>query len=178
MSGAPALDRIPATAREWEHAYTAYAPRLRRYFHRRIGPAADAEDLTQETFLWAMTRRYDYRTGPGALPGWLLGCIAPAVLAAYGRGRWSQQQAARGEATRLATATNTTTPAATLPGVLADAVGALPTCQRRAVELIYLEGQQVKTTAAVLDRTRQTVGFHRNDALATLRHSLHHTRAS
>ena len=54
----------------------------------------------------------------------------------------------------------------------------LPACQRRAVELIYLEGQQVKTTAAVLGRTRQTVGFHRNDALTTLRHNLHHTRAS
>jgi RNA polymerase sigma factor (sigma-70 family) len=178
VSGETAAHRPTAAAQDWQRAYTAYAPHVRRYLHPRLWQADDVEDLVQETFTRAMAWIHEYDPARGDLPAWLLGRVVPWVLADYGHARWRQRQVTA-EATRQAKAkADTPTTDTPLRGGLADAVAALPTHQRRAVELIYLEGQRVNTSAAVLSRSRATVRFHRDHALHALRAALVQKQAS
>jgi RNA polymerase sigma-70 factor (ECF subfamily) len=175
----------PATAADWDRAYTAYVPCVRRYLRSRLTRPADAEDLVQETFTRAIAWAHQYDPTRGDVLAWLLGRVTSSVLADYCHAHWRQQIVTRAETTRQATAADTAgIPAQTAVSVaLAAAVAALPTRQRLAVELIYLEGQQINTCAALLGRCRFTVHLYRNRALHALRAHLTrpqapHTRPS
>lgn len=112
-----------------------------------------------------------YDPARGDVLAWLLGRVAPSTLADHFHDRWRQQQTAHSEATRQTLAADP--PAPTAPdNKLAAAVAALPPRQRAVVELIYLEGQQVTTSAALLARSRFTLHYHSRRALHTLQGAL------
>jgi RNA polymerase sigma-70 factor, ECF subfamily len=57
---------------DWEALYAAELPRVYNFFRYRVGCAADAEDLTAQTFEKAWRSRHRYRRDLAGFTTWLL----------------------------------------------------------------------------------------------------------
>jgi RNA polymerase sigma-70 factor (ECF subfamily) len=56
---------------DWESAYAEAMPRVYNFFRYRVGPGAEAEDLTAATFERAWQARHRYRRDLGGFSTWL-----------------------------------------------------------------------------------------------------------
>jgi len=71
---------------DWEQVYAEQLPRVLSFFRYRIGPGADVEDLTAQTFEKAWRARHRYRRDVAGFATWLLS-IARNVAIDYLRMR-------------------------------------------------------------------------------------------
>jgi RNA polymerase sigma-70 factor, ECF subfamily len=135
--------------------YDDALPRIYGYFLHRVGGAAPvAEDLTQETFLAAVT---ELRRGrrPGTPLPWLFGIARHKLLDHYRRQRRADTP----------TALDAEAPDESFLDVDADdaggrakaALSALPAAQRAALVLRYLEGFSNAEIARAIGRSEKAV---------------------
>ena len=159
--------------------YRSYRDTVIGYLVRHLPRRDDAEDLAQEVFLRLPSLIGDYhpRQG-GAFIAWLTGKVARFVLIDYGRYRWRYLSVLDAQRDALGVAVQGNEPepdesAAPVSAALAAALERLSPAQRRCVQLRYLDGLPVSTTAALLGRSRKTVQWTCGEAIKRLRAELH-----
>jgi RNA polymerase sigma-70 factor (ECF subfamily) len=141
--------------------YDRELPRIYGYFLRRCGGVvADAEDLTQDTFL-AAARELNRRGPVDAPVPWLFGIARHKLVDHYRRG-----SRARGRLVPWNEAT-ADDPALRLPPLdpaapevqacLVEALGRLPESQRLAVVLHHLDGLPVPAIASLVGKSPHAV---------------------
>lgn len=75
----------PRTAEDFAALYDRYYPAVYRYVRYRVNSAADAEDLTAETFFRALDRLPTYRPEQGSFAAWLFTIARNLVNSHYRR---------------------------------------------------------------------------------------------
>ncbi len=172
-------------AEAFAELYRRHRDTVTGYLVRHVPRREDVEDLVQEVFLRLSSMIGDYRPREGgAFIAWLTGRVARFVLIDYGRYQWRYLSAldAQRDALRVTAGGNTPhpdeshpdePPAPPVSAALAAALDRLPPAQRRCVQLRYLDGLPVSTTAAVLGRSRKTVEWTCGEAIKRLRAELH-----
>ena len=133
-------------ARELDELYRAHAPAVYRYAYAVLGNQADAEDVTQTTFMNAL-RALERGEHPRKPENWLV-TIAHNLI----RQRWRQQQA-RPREVELDHELATFEAEDDGPAIedLVRALQRIPETQREALVLRELEGRSYKEIASVLD---------------------------
>ncbi|WP_062071027.1 RNA polymerase sigma factor [Demequina sediminicola] len=132
---------------------------------RSLGSPADAEDVTQQTFVSAWNARESFDPDRGDLRGWTVGIakrrIADALAA---RGREARRaEAAQGNVTAITSDDSDNV-------LLAYEVEALGDPRKTIVALAYFEGATHQQIAAKLDMPLGTVKSHLRRSLQELRH--------
>ncbi|HVA20985.1 MAG TPA: sigma-70 family RNA polymerase sigma factor [Candidatus Micrarchaeia archaeon] len=153
----PPAETADSRQRVLAAAYVAQAPAIYAFIVRRVGSAADAEDLTAETFLRAL--RGHQALDPGRVRG-LLFAIARAALADHWSRLYSEAPSpmgtlegarARGGEVERDTADGDDGAVSVADGALDNRIAAvlagLPANYRRVLELRFLEGCSVRETA-------------------------------
>lgn len=161
---APSLDDagLVHAARRGDQAakgalFDRHATRVRRVLLRVLGPDRDLSDLLQEVFVMAL-RDLDNLSDPGALGGWLSGIavhVARHELRRRSRWRWIRFVA------------DDEVPEVPDPGADTDAraevravyraLGALPTDERIAFALRFLDGMELTEVARHCDVSLATI---------------------
>ncbi len=150
MSSLPPANYEPAilTAGEFGAAITTIMPVLIRYARRLAQTAADTDDLVQDTLLKALAARTSFRAGTN-LRAWLQRIARNTFLSARRRGArqilWEPDEIAR------ALVTGIEQEDAVMLSDLTSAVAALPEPQRRAFEMVAVEGLSYGDAATRLD---------------------------
>ncbi|MPV39208.1 RNA polymerase sigma factor SigE [Georgenia subflava] len=163
----------------WEQIVVEHSPRVYRLAYRLTGNKADAEDLTQETFVRVFRSLHSYQ--PGNFEGWLHR-ITTNLFLDHARRRSRVRLDPIGEATeRLPSARDTEEPErgfehAHLDVDVQQALDALPPKYRAAVVLCDIEGLSYEEIAATLDIKMGTVRSRIHRARAMLREQLEHRR--
>jgi RNA polymerase sigma-70 factor (ECF subfamily) len=146
--------------------YDAYGERIYRFCLRLCRNRADAEDLTQETFLAAL-QGLDRFAGRSSMATWLY------RIAVFRWGRMRRD--CRCETVPLEDAAAITgDPTAHLPDDLSleAALDALPETMRQAFALVRIEGLKYREAAAVLGAPQGTVQYWVHEATIRLRAAL------
>ncbi|HET8657650.1 MAG TPA: sigma-70 family RNA polymerase sigma factor [Micromonosporaceae bacterium] len=150
-------------------AYDHYARMVLHLARASLGNVADAEDVTQATYVAAWLGRDTYDPDRGSLLAWLLGIARRKVVDRLREG---------GRQDRVAEAVRQILPAdAAEPGpdrivdrlVVADELGRLPGEQRRVIELAFYDDLTHQQIAAVTRLPLGTVKSHLRRGLAQLR---------
>ncbi|WP_341360402.1 RNA polymerase sigma factor SigE [Georgenia sp. M64] len=177
---AAVTDDLPVWAPpSWEQIVTEHSPRVYRLAYRLTGNRADAEDLTQETFVRVFRSLHSYQ--PGNFDGWLHR-ITTNLFLDQARRRSRLRLDPIGEATeRLPAARDTDEPERGFEHAHLDldvqaALDALPPRYRAAVVLCDIEGLSYEEIAATLDIKMGTVRSRIHRARAMLREQLEHRR--
>ncbi|RPF27646.1 RNA polymerase sigma factor SigE [Georgenia muralis] len=177
---ATTTDELPVWAPpSWEQIVTEHSPRVYRLAYRLTGNRADAEDLTQETFVRVFRSLHSYQ--PGNFDGWLHR-ITTNLFLDQARRRSRLRLDPIGEATeRLPAARDTDEPERGFEHAHLDldvqaALDALPPRYRAAVVLCDIEGLSYEEIAATLDIKMGTVRSRIHRARAMLREQLEHRR--
>jgi RNA polymerase sigma-70 factor (ECF subfamily) len=160
----------PAAFRRW---YDDAVLRVYRYLYPRCGgDSALAEEITQQTFIRAVEHRSDYE-GRASVITWLLSIARNALADHYRRAARDERRHLRLVVGEINLA------AASRPDLLVDdrdtiiaALRALPTSQRAAVVLCYLDGLSVREAADVLKRSEAATESLLSRARARLRELL------
>lgn len=167
----------PWSPPSWEDVVRTHSARVYRLAYRLTGNHADAEDLTQETFVRVFRSLDSYR--PGNFEGWLHRITTNLFLdQARRRGRIRFDPI--GEATeRLPAAPGSEQPErgfehANLDVDVQDALAALPPRYRAAVVLCDIEGLSYEEIGATLGIKMGTVRSRIHRARAMLREQLAH----
>jgi RNA polymerase sigma factor (sigma-70 family) len=139
------------------------------YCRRTLPVASDADDVVQQVFVAAWSRRGTFDPGRGTLPGWLLGI---ARHKAFDHLRATTREAARADA--LARTVDERDQLATVDLVadrllLGDELGRLPRDQRRALELAFFDGLTHSEVAEALGQPLGTVKSNIRRGLSRLR---------
>jgi RNA polymerase sigma factor (sigma-70 family) len=164
----PGGGAIPADAdgfAGWVGPYLAAMARLAA----RLAPAADRDDIVQESLVRAWTKRQQYDPGRGAPGGWLLAITADQARKARTR---SRPRADLVDGRRVAgNDPPVPGPDAASPASLdlARALGRLTQRQRLAIDCVYYVGLTIAETAAVMGCAAGTVKSTLSDARARLR---------
>lgn len=135
----------------------------------RLAPAADRDDVVQESLVRAWVKRRQFDPGRGAAAAWLLAITADQARKARVRGR-PMAELTDGEPTGGQEA------AAAVRLDLARALRGLTDRQRLAVDCVYYAGLTVAETAAVMRCADGTVKSTLADARARLRDLLEEKR--
>jgi len=137
-----------AAFRAW---YDAAAPRVYAYLMSRTGNVALAEELTQETFIEVIRnpRTFDGRSDP--IP-WLIGVARHRLARAFQRHRLDQSRSTP-IVPELDIAARDTTRGVDERDDLGRAMAVLPSDQRTALMLRFLDDLPVKEVAAVIGRS-------------------------
>jgi RNA polymerase sigma-70 factor (ECF subfamily) len=131
--------------------FARLAPVIGTFIERRVGNAADVEEVAQQTFLQLHRARHDFRLGCRVRP-WVMTIAANLIRDLLRR------RGRRFEATIdvEAVAEPTTTPDATVDGLsVRAAVATLPARPRAAIELHWFEGL---TYDQIATRVRSSAG--------------------
>jgi RNA polymerase sigma-70 factor (ECF subfamily) len=132
----------------------ATGPVLYGFVLARVGgQRAVAEDVVQETYLEAMRSAHTFR-GDSALTTWLCGIARHRLMRHYESER--RQEAARNELAMLPFSGDQLEAVERSDAVML-ALGRLPSTQRQALVLKYLDGLSVEEVAAALGRDRVQV---------------------
>ena len=134
------------------HAYVAY----------RIGPGADAEDITAETFERALRYRSSYDPARGDEVGWLIGIARGRLADAFRRSDGAAEQAASPAAEPFEDA-------AVARLALHEALAALGERDRELIALRYGADLTSNQIGAELGMTRSAVDVALHRALGRLR---------
>ncbi|GAA1653725.1 RNA polymerase sigma factor SigE [Georgenia ruanii] len=167
------------SAPSWEQIVAEHSPRVYRLAYRLTGNRADAEDLTQETFVRVFRSLHAYQ--PGNFDGWLHR-ITTNLFLDQARRRSRVRMDPIGEATdRLPNAHDSEEPERGFEHAHLDldvqaALDALPPRYRAAVVLCDIEGLSYEEIAATLDIKMGTVRSRIHRARAMLREQLEHRR--
>jgi RNA polymerase sigma factor (sigma-70 family) len=159
------VSAVPRAARaDCDDLYRRHAAAIYRYVHGAVGNRADAEDVTQQTFLNAY-RAISQGTSPIKAQNWLLAIAHNEIRRHFRRTRGQPLEVQLDEET---------VSAPTEPGhpTLADVVRALqqlPPLQRSALVMRELEGRSYAEIAEILEVTEsalETLIFRARRALA------------
>ncbi|GAA4956987.1 RNA polymerase sigma factor [Actinoplanes utahensis] len=150
-------------------AYDRHGAAVLYLAQRLLGNRADAEDVTQLTFVAAWTGRDTFDPGRGTVLGWLLGI---ARRKAVDRLRSAQRDVRTTETVRaqLTPADEPESPERVVDRlVVADELGRLPDEQRRTLELAFFDDLTHPQIAAVTGLPLGTVKSHIRRGMANLR---------
>ena len=116
---------------------------------------ADAEDLTQETFVRCWTKAHTYRSGQVKVTTWLHTLTRNAAIDSFRRRRWTLVSEFEPVERAMETLPDQTTPESSLEErerrqILEASLGNLPERQRTALLLCYNKGFSNRDAAAVL----------------------------
>ena len=145
----------------------AHGQAVYRLAYARTGSRADAEDITQETFLRLVAAAPDFRD-EGHCRAWLLR-VALNCTADLHRSAWRRRRVPLEEAAEL------TTPEAEPEDGVLEAVLALPEAYRAPIHLFYYEEMSVAEIAQVLGKREGTIRTRLSRARAMLRAILSET---
>ncbi|GAA4417149.1 RNA polymerase sigma factor SigE [Georgenia halophila] len=163
----------------WEDIVVEHTPRVYRLAYRLTGNTADAEDLTQETFVRVFRSLHSYQ--PGNFEGWLHR-ITTNLFLDQARRRSRLRMDPIGDAgERLPAAHDSGEPERGFEHAHLDldvqaALDALPPKYRAAVVLCDIEGLSYEEIAATLGVKMGTVRSRIHRARALLRDQLAHRR--
>ena len=169
------LVRAQADPRAYAAFYDAYSDRVLSFLARRVFDPEVAVDLMSETFAKVLERRMQFRGESAAEEqGWLF-AIARTELSHY----WRSGRVERAALERFAVNVpeldadeferiETLAGLNSLDGPLLDAVAALPSDQRRAIELRIVEDLAYEQMAAVLAVSEQVARARVSRALRAL----------
>jgi RNA polymerase sigma factor (sigma-70 family) len=148
------------------------------YCRRTLPGASDADDVVQQVFVAAWSRRATFDPSRGSLPGWLLGIARHKTidhLRAHTRERARADAVARSvdDATEVATGDLVADRL-----LLGDELGRLPDDQRRALELAFFDGLTHTQIAEALGQPLGTVKSNIRRGLSRLRSRLEVDRAA
>ena len=149
-------------------AYDRYGSLVYRIALATLGAVADAEDVTQETFVSAWRGRRTYDPSSGSLAGWLVGIV---------RRRAIDQLRANGRQQRSAHACQTSPVHDDVPDpdrvidrlVIADELGRLPDRQRQVLELAFFDDLTHTQIASLTGQPLGTVKSNLRRGLIALR---------
>jgi len=147
-------------------AYDRYGSLVYRIALATLGAVADAEDVTQETFVSAWRGRRTYDPSSGSLAGWLVGIV---------RRRAIDQLRANGRQQRSAHASETVLVRDVDPDrvidrlVIADELGRLPDRQRQVLELAFFDDLTHTQIASLTGQPLGTVKSNLRRGLIALR---------
>lgn len=171
-------ERVLATAfadgADWalRAAYEQYGGLIYRIARRNLSVPAEAEEITQNTFVSAWQGRATYDARRGTLCGWLVGIARRRVidrLRAMERERRTVEAVARvTEPPRQADATEHADQVIDRL-VVADALARLPDTQRRVLELAFYDDLTHQQIVGVTGLPLGTVKSHVRRGLAELR---------
>jgi RNA polymerase sigma-70 factor (ECF subfamily) len=148
------------------------------YCLRTLPVASDADDVVQQVFVAAWSRRATFDPERGTLPGWLLGI---ARHKAYDHLRATTREAARADAVARTVDDHDERSTGDLVAdrlLLGDELGRLPDDQRRALELAFFDGHTHSEIANVLGQPLGTVKSNIRRGLSRLRSRLEVDRAA
>ncbi len=149
--------------------YLRFAPSVQHLALASLRNPADAEEVTQVTFVAAWQARHSFEPAKGSLLGWLLGIARRKVV---DRLRELTRQHRAADSARLVAQ------AAVEDGlddrlverlVVADELAALPTDQRRVLELAFYDDLTHQQITAVTGLPLGTVKSHLRRGMARLR---------
>jgi RNA polymerase sigma-70 factor (ECF subfamily) len=154
-------------------AYERHGAAVLYLAQRLLGNRADAEDVTQLTFVAAWTGRAGFDPGRGTVLGWLLGIARRKAV---------DRLRSAGREDRVAQSVRAQLPPAAQPQpqsqtpdrivdrlVVADELGRLPEQQRRTLELAFFDDLTHDQIAAVTGLPLGTVKSHIRRGMASLR---------
>jgi RNA polymerase sigma factor (sigma-70 family) len=171
-----ATERSQAASRAVDDLYRRHGSEVYRYALAVLGNPADAEDVTQTTFLNAY-RSIEQGVRPRKPSNWLLTIASNAIKQRF------RQERARPRHVELDDDVAGTSPDETGPtvGEVLTALSRIPPQQRQAIVLREFEGRSYKEIAAILDVTTsalETLLFRARRSLAEeLEHQLSCTEA-
>src|SRR5262245_26487985 len=163
------LARWIAADPDWDEVYAEELPRVYNFFRYRLGPGADAEDLTARTFEKAWRARDRYRRDLAAFGTWLL-TIARNVAADHVRAR--RFLVPLDQAADVASATGTPEDRlvhASDADRLAMLLGTLSDRERELIALKYGAGMTNRAIARATGFSESNVGTILHRAVETLR---------
>lgn len=146
---------------EAQRLVEAHSQAVYRLAYARTGSRADAEDITQETFLRLVAAAPVFRD-EGHCRAWLLR-VALNCAADLHRSAWRRRRVPLEEAAELAA------PEAEAGDSVLEAVLALPEAYRAPIHLFYYEEMSVAEIAQVLGKREGTVRTRLSRARAMLR---------
>lgn len=163
-------NRAALDERAFDSLWDEFAPRVRGYLFQLAGNRAEAEDLTQETFLAAFHGRDSYK-GDAQPLAWLLGIA---------RRRWrdSKRQTVldtaplNEEALAVADRTLAFAEAMALRSTLADALNTLSAAERDVLLLTAVQGLTYKEAALVREEPVGTIKWRVFEATRKMRQIL------
>lgn len=151
-------------------AYEQHGPLVYRLALRTVGEAADADDVTQATFVSAWRGRDTFDPARGSLPGWLVG-IARRRSIDLLRARAREQRDLSGLAGSddiVHDPADRTVDAL----IVADGLAELPQVQRRVLELAFYDDLTHPQIAAATGLPLGTVKSHIRRGMSRLRDRL------
>jgi len=149
----------PARELDWEALYAEQLPRVHSFFRYRVGPGAEAEDLTSLTFEKAWLARHRFRAERAGFGTWVM-AIARNVAVDHFRARRIRRTAPLEEAENRAAGATPEQQAEARSDAerLAALLAALPDRERELVSLKYGAGLTNRAIARLLRLTESNVG--------------------
>jgi RNA polymerase sigma-70 factor (ECF subfamily) len=149
--------------------YDSYLPRVYRYVHARTGSAAEAEDITEETFLRMLSGIGDFEWRHVPFGAWLFRIARNQVIS------HARKNGARRDEAPLADSLADTSPdpltqvesRLSFKEIL-EATRFLPTAQREVIWLRFAVGLSVGDTARVLGKNEGNVKVLQHKAIGKL----------
>ncbi|WP_238008201.1 sigma-70 family RNA polymerase sigma factor [Dactylosporangium sp. AC04546] len=150
-------------------AYERFGPAVHHLAARTLSSAADAEDVTQATFVAAWLGRAGFDPARGSLLGWLLG-IARRKIVDHLRAAARDDRIAESARSLAFFVPAAAPPEAVVDRlVVADELAQLPGDQRRVLELAFYDDLTHQQIAAVTGLPLGTVKSHLRRGMARLR---------
>jgi RNA polymerase sigma factor (sigma-70 family) len=150
-------------------AYERHGAAVLYLAQRLLGNRADAEDVTQVTFVAAWTGRDGYDPQRGTLLSWLLGIARRKVVDRL-RSAARDERVTETVRTQLSPTEAHETPERIVDRlIVADELGRLPDEQRRSLELAFFDDLTHPQIAAVTGLPLGTVKSHIRRGMASLR---------
>ncbi|GIF74422.1 RNA polymerase sigma factor [Asanoa siamensis] len=150
-------------------AYERHGAAVLYLAQRLLGNRADAEDVTQLTFVAAWSGRDSFDPQRGTILGWLLGIARRKAIDRI-RSAVRDDRVARSIGAQVAPADQPELPERIVDRlVVADELGRLPAEQRRTLELAFFDDLTHPQIAAVTGLPLGTVKSHIRRGLANLR---------
>jgi RNA polymerase sigma-70 factor, ECF subfamily len=147
----------PAREADWDALYAEQLPRIYNFFRYRVGPGADAEDLTSITFEKAWRARHRYRRDLAGFTTWLLAIARNVAVDHY---RSARDHAPLEAADAVATGVTPEDEAERRSDLerLSRLLARLPERERELVALKYGAGITNRSIARVMGLSESNVG--------------------
>src|SRR5687768_11116201 len=150
-------------------AYDRYGAAVFYLAQRLLGNRADAEDVTQLTFVAAWTGRDSFDPQRGTMLGWLLGIARRKAVDRLRSAAREQRTTETVQAQQTAPDADETPERIVDRLVVADELGRLPDEQRRTLELAFFDDLTHPQIATVTGLPLGTVKSHIRRGMANLR---------
>lgn len=156
----------------YRRLYTQYESLIYSYIYRRTSDSVLSENLTSDVFLKMLEAIHEDRYWSSSFSGWLYR-IAHNLVIDYYRSRDRHNDISLDEAPCTPDPANNPVQAAILAfdsQYLQNALRSLTDEQSQVISLLYLEGNSLEETAAMMGKTAGAIKALRHRGLETLRH--------